>query len=263
METSQRVSESANQQIDESLLDEIEQKTVRLLQGAAQIAKRKPQITSIAQDIRRKLEALLQLPTLRERFPLLRSRKYKWATDYLIAGLDAPAAWPTLLGWLFTHALGKVVDTANFERTSHAWIDEWLLGDTIARTLQEMGLDEGAAWRAVAAIKLLTGHQRWFEIETPKTKRASRALRAWLDDDEVQRFLQVNRYQDILWFSSEAFDQLLWGMFAVAAVTISADPSRTADEVAQEIIACYDVGRALQRAEEESGYRLEKLLETA
>ncbi len=270
IEASQQVSEpalsiakgSANQRIDESLLDEIEQKTVRLLQGVAQIANRKSQIAPIAQDVQQKLEALLQLATLRRRFPLPRSRKYKWANDYLTAGLDDPAAWPTLLGWLFTHTLGKIVDEASFAQTSRAWIDEWLLGKIIARTLRDMGLGEGTVGRAVEAIKLLTGHQRWFEMETSKTRQASEVLHSWLSDDDVRRFLQVNRHDDVLWFNKEAFDRLLWSMFAVAAITASADPSRPADEVAQEIVACYDIVRKLQRAEEKSEYQVEKLLET-
>jgi glycosidase len=265
---SEQVGKFANLQGSDPAIEEIEQKVTRLLQAAAQIANPpisnlQSPIPSIAQDVRQKLEALLQLPTLRQRFPLPRSRKYKWATDYLIAGLDDPAAWPMLLGWLFTHTLGKIVDEASFAQTSRAWIDEWLLGRTIVGALREMGLDEGVAWRAVAAIKLLTGHQRWFEIETPKTKRVSRVLCAWLDDDEVQRFLQVNRYQDILWFSGEAFDQLLWGMLAVAAVTISADPHRTASEVAEDVTACYNAIRQLQRAKEKSEYQIERLLEAA
>ncbi|MBN1977175.1 MAG: alpha-amylase [Anaerolineae bacterium] len=247
--------------VSESAIEEVEQKTTRLLQAAAQIANRKSQVTTITQEIREKLEALLQLTALRERFPLPRSRKYKWAADYLTAGLsDNPAAWPTLLGWLFTHALGKVVETASFELTSRAWIDEWLLGQNIAGALRDSGLDESTAWHALEGVKLLTSHQRWFEIKTPKTRRAREVLRTWLDDQDVQRYLQTNRHAGVLWFNKEAFDQLLWLMLAVAAVTVSADPSKAADKVAAEIVACYDVIGALQQAEEKSDYQIEKLL---
>ncbi|MBN1814433.1 MAG: alpha-amylase [Anaerolineae bacterium] len=261
MEASQRVSESA--------IEEAEQKATRVLQAAAEISNPQSPISNLAQEIRHKLEAILQLTTLPDRFPLPRSRKYRWASDYLTAGLDDPAAWPTLLGWLFTHTLGKVVDEASFEQTSRAWIDDWLLGKIIAGTLRDMGLDEDTAWRAVEMVKLLTSHQRWFEMETSKTKRArARAyarevLLSWLSDDDVKRFLQVNRHNDVLWFNKEAFDHLLWCMFVVAAVTIGADANRPASKVAEEIVGCYDVVRKLQRAEEKSGYRVEKLLETA
>jgi hypothetical protein len=264
MEEANQQAGEASQRVGGSAIEEVEQKITRVLEAAAEISNLKPPIPPLAQEVRRKLEALLQLTTLRERFPLPRSRKYKWTIDYLTAGLsDDPTAWPTLLGWLFTHTLGKVVGTASFEQTSRVWIDEWLLGRIIADALRDLGLDEGAAWRAVEAVKLLTSHQRWFETETPKTRRAHAMLQIWLDDQDVRRYLQINRHADVVWFNKEAFDQLLWGMLAIATITISADPNRPADEIATKIVACYDVVRALQRAEEKSEYQIEKLLKAA
>lgn len=260
-----------DRQLDAHLVHEVEQKTVHLFWEVKQVTGRSGDEAAIAREVRQKLEAILYLPVLRSRFPLPRSRKYKWATEYLQKGLrDDAAAWPTLLGWLFTHALGKVVDEAGFEQISRSWVDEWLLGKIVAGALQDLGPDEGAAWRAVATIKVLTTHQRWFEKQPGAVSgqrlaggRAYRVLESWLEDEEIQRFVQVNRYQDVLWFNKEAFERLLWWMLLVAVVAISADPLRPAAEVAQEIVACYDVVRKLQRAEEESGYQVETLLEVA
>jgi hypothetical protein len=86
-------------------------------------------------------------------------------------------------------------------------------------------------------------------------------LESWLRDDEVQRFLQVNRYGGALWFNKEAFEQLLGWMLRVAVVALTVDPLRSKAEVAQEIAACYELVAKLQQAEEESGYQVEGLLE--
>ncbi|HUV91340.1 MAG TPA: hypothetical protein VMY80_16935, partial [Anaerolineae bacterium] len=203
---------------------------------------------------------------------------FRQATEYVLAGLcdDLPGAqtgvqavWGTLLGWLFVHALGKVLDGAEFEQISRSWSEEWLLGRIIAGCLQGLGLDEGAAWRAVATIHLLISHQRWFEVQGPEQPSAHaageypRVLERWLNDDEVQRFVQVNRYRGVLWFNKESFEQLLWWMLAVAVVGISADPLRPGAQVAQDIVAAFDVVRRLQSAEEQSGYQVERLLEAA
>ncbi|MBU0702893.1 MAG: alpha-amylase [Chloroflexi bacterium] len=240
METGQRA--------DENLADEVEQKVIRLLREIKQLVggpalpvpitaegstvEGRGDETAIAQDIRQKLLATCNLQ---------------------LATCNLP-----LLGWLFTHSLGKVVDEANFEQISRSWIDEWLLGKIIAGTLRDLGLDESAAWRSVATIKILTSHQRWFEEKQPY-----QILKSWLQDDEVQRFLQVNRYQGVLWFNKEAFEQLLEWMLLVASVTISADPLRPADEAAQETVALHDVAKKLQQAQEQSGHQVEKLLEAA
>jgi hypothetical protein len=52
-------------------------------------------------------------------------------------------------------------------------------------------------------------------------------------------------------------------MLTVAAVEISADPERAPEEVAQDIVRCYDVIKNLEQAEKKSGYQVANLLEAA
>jgi glycosidase len=260
-------------QIDADLLDDIEHRALILLREVRQFTGGSDddagRAESIAREIRLELEAILQLPVLADRFPLPRSRKYQTAVKMVQSRLgDDPAAWGSLLGWLFTHALGRVVDRDGVPSLvtagqSRSWMDEWLLGKLLAGAFQDLGLDEGAAWWAVGVVKILISHQRWYQVEASKKERPYQILVSWLRDGEVQRALQVNRYGGVLWFNHEAFDQLLGWMLTLAAVGISADPDLSADEVAQEIVACYDVVKKLQQAEEASEYQVVKLMEAA
>jgi len=52
-------------------------------------------------------------------------------------------------------------------------------------------------------------------------------------------------------------------MLTMAAVEISADPERTPEEVAEQIMACYDIIEVLLEAEEASDYQVVKLMEAA
>jgi hypothetical protein len=140
-------------------------------------------------------------------------------------------------------------------------MDEWLLGKLLAGTLQDLGLDEGAAWWTVGMVKILISHQRWYKVEASKKERPYQILVSWLKDGEVQRALQVNRYGGVLWFNHEAFEQLLGWMLTLAAIEISADPALSPDGVAQEIVACYDVVKVLKKAEAISEYQVVKLME--
>ncbi len=174
-----RVQSAEEDRLDGELLDEAERRALRLLREiqrfsgeatgepeAAATAEAKAR--AIAHETRRNLEAALHLPVLAERYPLARSRKYKAAVQMVQANLDDdPLAWGTLLAWLFTHALGQVV-TEEVERSqgaaqSRSWMDEWLLGKLVAGTLQDLGLDEGAAWWSVGLVKILISHQRWYD----------------------------------------------------------------------------------------------------
>jgi hypothetical protein len=220
------------------LLDEVDGKARWLLGEIKQFTGGQGDEQAIAGEIRAKCAALLLLSD---------------APD------DDPAFWGTLLGWAFVHALGKAVTAEDYAEQSRSWIDEWLLGRILAGALQDLGLDEGAAWRAVGTIALLTTHQRWYQTaETPY-----QLLTAWLQDPEVQGFLQINRHQGVLWFNQESFDHLLRWMQAIAIAGLHADPSLTAEEITRRTLACTELLATLHHAEETSGYQVERLLEAA
>jgi hypothetical protein len=252
------------QAVDPEILDTVEEQSVALLYEARELAQGDGDEEEIAAEIRRKLEIALQLPILCDRLSPPDSPELARACAMLEDGLEEDtAAWTTLLSWVLTHALGQVIKETEFEQISRSWIDEWLLGKIMAGVLQEMGLDEVAAWEAVTVIKLMTEHRRWFELGQEEAHPAYVALRTWLRDNEAQAFLGINRHQGILWFRKESFDELLWWMLVVAAVEIGADPERTDEEAAQGIVSAYELIRKLEEAEAVSQYQVEELLEAA
>ncbi len=138
--------------------------------------------------------------------------------------------------------------------------DEWLLGKITADAMQDLGLDESSAWWSVKTIKILTSHQRWCQGSRPVEDRAHHVLRSLLQDDEVQQLLRINRYQDVLWFNQEAFEQLLWWMMWITAVTMTVEQDGTGDRT---IETCYQIVQHLRRAAEASRFRVESLLDAA
>jgi hypothetical protein len=257
-------------QLDVEVGDGIEQNMVHLLREIKQFTGGEGDETVIAREVRQKLEAILYLPVAGSRLPLAGVSEYGQVVEYLraspVAVLEASpndelAVWGTLFGWLFTHALGKVVDGISSGQISRSWVDEWLLGRIIAGTLQDLGLDEGVSWWAVETVKVLINHQDWCEMVDREGEWAVQVLESWLKDDTVQQLLRVNRYQGILWFNKEAFEQLVWWMLRLAVVVVGADPLRSASEVGPDIVACYEAGQELLRAAERSGYQVETLLE--
>jgi len=240
-----------NAEIDAEMLDEAEQRTLVLLQEIQKFTDGEGDPETIAGEVRCKLDAILKLPAAESKI------------ENLAKGTQAESEIGTLLGWVFTHALGKVVAEEDFAEQGRSWMDEWLLGKLVAGALQELGLDEDAAWRSVGVVKILISHQRWCDLTVLEEERAYQTLVAWLKDSEVQQFIQVNRYGGVLWFKAEAFDQLLNWMLTMATVEASADPECLPDKVAQDIAACHDIVKTLKQAEEASEYQVVKLMEAA
>jgi hypothetical protein len=210
------------------------------------------------------LEAVLRLPILESWFPWSSSREHQALLTHVKTHLGNDlGTWGSLFGWLFVHALGRITGEANFAQQSRTWIDEWVLGRILATALQDLGLNDPSARRAVTVIKLLTSHQRWFAVEATEKIRGYPVLEALLRDGDVQQFLQVNRYRDVLWFNKEAFEQLLGWLLVLAVIAAGADRARPLAEALKDLMDQYGVVRDLQRAGQESEYQVEKLLAAA
>ena len=264
---------SPEEQVDADLLSEIEQKMAHLLRQIKDLTQTETEedlMAELARNQRNKAKAILGLPVLKDRYPPARSKKYSSALKLVESSIESEKddeikilGFGILLAWTFTHELGRVIADEDYEERSRTWIDEWLFGKMIAQTYQDLGVEEGEAWWAVALVKLLCAHQNWYEIEAAHNKRAFLVLNAWLQDGDVRNFLHLNRYQDILWFNKESFDTLIRWMFMVAVVGILAAAEGNEEAVKDQILEQYEVIEQLQKAVSKSDYQVEKLLDAS
>jgi glycosidase len=246
------------------VLEEAEDKFTRLLSEINHITLSSSNTLEIASLIKGELAAIMALPALAEQFPLERSRKYQQALKLLNPGKPAlspwsdsnPRAWGVLLGWLAVHRLGMVISAEEYKEISRSWVDEWLLNKIIATALGDLGLDERSAWQSIHLVKLLVSQSSWWE--DAGVGQAYRLMLSVFSDTEAQHSLGVNRYQDILWYNREAFDDLIWWLYVLAVVNcVAAQP---AEQVAQAILKCHAIIQQIQKASANSNYQVEKLL---
>jgi len=173
-----------------------------------------------------------------------------------VAARVVQVAWAALAG------LAELVGEGEPAESCRDRIVEWRLGRTVERAARELGADNAAARRAGIALPLMAALAGWAAspgadaVETPRSV-AARLLAPALRDPACQRFLGVNRYGGVLWFSRESFAEwcgLVRPVVAAERVAVGegpADALRVADAVAA----------VLEAAEAASGYRVEKLLE--
>ncbi|MEN6615226.1 MAG: alpha-amylase, partial [Syntrophorhabdus sp.] len=160
------------------------------------------------------------------------------------------------LAWLFVHLLGQLIDSEDTpEEISRSWIDEWLLGRIIAQALTELGYDEKEVHDAGLLIKIFTTHQKWYE-----EKDINKSLASFLADSDVQFFLDINRYQGILWYSKECFEDFIAWMYFTAGISLMAEDTMEERKRLQELKVCFNTIDKLHRASLQSGYQLEKLI---
>jgi glycosidase len=258
----------AGTQPDESLLGDIQQTMARLLGEARRLGGGAGDEAELARQARRELEVILRLPVLMNSLPIFAAsprvrEQHRSAVGYLQARLDDdPTIWGTLFAWWSVHSLAAIVSPHDFAQQSRSWIDEWRLGNIIAAALQDLGIAEVQAAQAVTLVKALTGHQQWAEFIGAGARSAGMTLQTLLEDGDIRQFLQVNRFNDVLWFNKEAFDELRWWLFVIATVAILSKETTAETSVAQ-ITTCYDIIEQWRAAQEKSGYQVEKLIAAA
>jgi hypothetical protein len=243
-------------------LEEAESKSTRLLTEIKNLMQSDGDVLTIAAEIRQNLEALLKLPVVGELYPLPRSRKYKTALKYLAASIYSHSPG-ILLSWVFSASLGKMIVTdsqhpgGDSAEISRSWIDEWLLGKIISGTLKELGMGEEAARRAITLIKII------IKQKTPMITMPAIQVEALLSDVAVQAYIGENRYQDILWFNKESFEELVWWLFTTSVIQVIAKKGdeQPTIEVVKTILDVFKTAQHLLTAGSESGYQVEKLLE--
>ena len=146
-------------------------------------------------------------------------------------------------------------DAANNAMKSRAAIDELLLGTPIAEALQKLGATPQDAERAVAALKTLTSLGSQLPVATETEMRALIA-HAFVDED-ARRFLGVNRYDDVWYFNSESFEQLLWWLFAANAAL----PGTSDEAAATSLATLHALIPTLQKQAQAAGFQVAPFVE--
>ncbi len=241
------------------LLDRIEEKYLQFIRQAQHFsggAADEMALASMTRQMRGELETLVRLPKLR--VTKTSARGFAPALKFVRAFLADDAARVTMFAWVFVHNLAQVQGTKDYVARSRAWLDEWMLGKLIANALRDCGLSETQIGDALAAIKVMTAHQLW-HASIGSRKRKINLISVWLKDAEVERFWQVNRYNNILWFSKEYFEAMLGWLFASAVVSLGVD--KTAQQ--KKIVVTHTQIKNLFAAEAKSKYQVAKLIVAA
>ena len=165
--------------------------------------------------------------------------------------------WLAVWGWALLHAAGFLSGETDAGMISRSWIDELLFGKVYQQVCEALGLDEQARWEAVALMKILV---RQF-IQLDGSKKSSEQAVTWcrdlFEDSEVQQFIQVHRYQEILYFNQERFEMLLHGVFYTIFVQ-NAFPSEKRNRLIKNLTAML---KFIRKAEKASGYRVDRFME--
>ena len=249
----------ASSKVTSELSEAYQRKRLKLLNGAGQIAGMEYSTSDFTHIAKKQLNSILSLQVIESRYPLPAGTRYiKQFSIFSVPLLKNEKTWLALLTWSFLSPLELLVNAPNSSEQVLAWMDEWQLSRRLQQVFSEMGLDEYQINRSLLLTKILLLQQCWFE----NAKRSPRELMLnWLALPEINKFLGVHRYKDMLWFKKEAFEEFLWWMSTVALISKSREPTVSTTEVLELVVALSEINTYFKKALKKSKFQISGLLE--
>lgn len=218
-------------------------------------------ISPVIKEHQRGLEAILKLRVFDKRYPFPGSKRYLTAVKYIQNYLEEDQlAWYILLLWNDLRLLGKVItDEPQYSEISQGWLDEWGIMNIVQHSLIELGFDAHLAAKGATLLKVLVGQQNW--LMSLSEEPPASFIEAWLSEEEICNYLNINRDNDTLWYDPGRFDSFLWWMMTISAIQSVADPEKSISEAVENIFEAYEIIETILKAGIVSESQVEKLLE--
>lgn len=144
--------------------------------------------------------------------------------------------------WILMRHLGKIRSETDHETISALWLDELFLGEEI-KNISKFEID-------AELLKIAILLQNWWSKGS-----TNKEINEILNLTEVAEYLQINEYDDKLWFNKEAFDKLIDALYEVN--TISIGTNKKEQKTFSEFVM------RIRKAEKKSEYQVGKLLENS
>jgi len=202
------------------------------------------------------LEAVLELAQNARSQETGRGGKEGWVAE-LAHTLGDPVAWATLVAWVLVRHLAEIDDRGDRQEMARERFIEWHLNSALVDLVIALGRSEDDGRRAALAVDLMIETVGW-RSKAKGFEGMGPALAEMIASEAGERFLRVNRHNNVLWFHREAFEELLrWMILAWVSDGIVEDSECAPANLA----ATAAVWETLVAAAEGSGFSAAEFIE--
>ncbi|MHA1487987.1 MAG: hypothetical protein ACTSSC_12565, partial [Promethearchaeota archaeon] len=167
--------------------------------------------------------------------------------------------WGIIFSYLIVHQLGRFESNDNYKLLSRSLFDEWRLSKYITNTLNDLSKDKkDKRLEANSIIKLMIGLQDWSNSLINGKKSLYSIFQLFFSDPEVQLYLNINRYQQLLWYNAELFDNFIKWMWLIAIVELLA---KSKDDAGDELKKLLDYYLIIKKVSKTTNFQVIKLLD--
>jgi len=205
----------------------------------------------------KQLEVLTSLEESSQKLGLAASKTGKELSRTLLDEIQKdPRKHLLLLVWNFFSNLAGSIEEESVVEINRQITDRGPVSDLLSSKLKELGFSEYEAYRGSQAVRWLIDRVPVIEEDCSSQK----FLESLLADPVITDYLEINTHNGIRWFNKEKFSDLIWYQRAVRFVR-SASSDLESTEVFEAILSQERLLKELEKAVEDSGYQLDKLIE--
>jgi len=246
--------------IKNQVLLEAQQKVDNLLQGIFKMTGFDQNRELVIVQTIKSLEFVLSIPVFDQKFISLKNKDLKsLISNFLENFSENEEMWITAFTFLFISSVGEFSDTTDPQFQTQSWFDEWQFSKVIRELGTAYQYNEAQQHTLSQTIYTLVGISGWSQ------KFAIHEFEKWfktlLARQDIQQFLNVNRYQSHLWFNKERFESLTWWLFAIALIDIGSDGKTSLTTMVEKLLVLHQVRQLLIEKMNKSEYRFDRLLE--
>lgn len=204
----------------------------------------------ISEDFIKDLAAVIDLPEYKL------SSYDKKADEYLQKNLSEDRDYFFMvIGFAATARLSMLTEKINSGKKSNEMFLKYRLDTVFMELFSELGISEFHSERIIRHIRAFIFYQNWWK----DYKSGKELIKAVFDDTNMTRILQVNEYEEELWFNKESFDNFIAGLFVVSVLEIVRSDEKAAQKK-KAFKARYKTLETLLELSRESGFNVDKML---
>jgi hypothetical protein len=158
-----------------------------------------------------------------------------------------------LFSFVLINKINQILGKKDLFSHNLSILKDWLLGKIIYNAFTDFYKNDYDAEKYYLALKVLLSDSTW--CEEAKTD-AAKSVKNLFSNENVQKLLHFNRYQEVLYFNSENFEELLKLLF-LNNLLLQSDKKLTAKKINDGLALIKKMNEAAKSA----GYRVADLVE--
>jgi hypothetical protein len=168
----------------------------------------------------------------------------------------APRAKFVLLIWNFLSNLAGPASEPACTQAVRRLLEEAPTAQLVIDALKGLGFGDYEAYKACQAIQWMLEKTDWL---AQKELEAGDLLTDWLQDDAFKDYLELNEFNQVVWFNKEKFEEMLGYMHIAAILRYASAPQISTVEQVEAILRAEPIFAQLRQAFAQSEFRLDQL----